>query len=49
MCDKCDLINDQISHYLRLSRRLTDQQTLDAITRLTQELDAQKLALHPKE
>ena len=49
MCEKCNTINDRISHYLLLVRQITDQQTLDAIKLLTQELDAQKLALHPKQ
>jgi hypothetical protein len=49
MCDKCRAIDSQIERYRDLGRRITDQQTLEAIERLVRELEAGKKALHPEE
>jgi hypothetical protein len=47
MCNRCAELDGKIEHYQRLSRMVTDQPTLDAIEKLTGELRAEKVALHP--
>jgi hypothetical protein len=49
MCEKCEPINEKIERYRRLAKNITDRQTLDGITHLIGELEAQKKALHPEE
>ena len=49
MCGKCKPIDERIDRYRTLGSRVTDQQGLDGIKRLIAELEAQKLALHPKQ
>ena len=49
MCGKCKPIDERIDRYRTLRSRVTDQQALDGIKRLIAELEAQKLALHPKQ
>jgi hypothetical protein len=47
MCDKCIEIDAKIEHYNYLSAWITDQPTLDAVKKLTEELRAEKATLHP--
>jgi hypothetical protein len=47
MCDKCVELDGKIEHYRRLSAGITDQRTLDGIKILIEEMQAQKVALHP--
>src|ERR1700749_4281427 len=49
MCSKCKPIDERIDRYRTLGSRVTDLQALDGIKRLIAELEAQKLALHPKQ
>jgi hypothetical protein len=44
---KCADLDGKIEHYQCLSRMITDQPVLDAIKKLTGELRAEKVALHP--
>lgn len=48
MCSKCDAINETIARYKRLRRQIDDQQLHDAAERLLMQLEAKKLALHPR-
>jgi hypothetical protein len=49
MCEKCIEIDAKIDRYQTMSRLITDQPTLDAIKKLTDELNAEKVALHPEQ
>ena len=49
MCSKCDQINETITRYQRLKRQINDLQITEVADRLLAKLEAQKLALHPKE
>jgi hypothetical protein len=48
MCEKCQAIDERIKHYLAISKRVTDQRTLDGIKSLVEEMEAHKKALHPE-
>jgi hypothetical protein len=48
MCEKCIEIDGKIAHYQRMSHFIIDQPTLDAIKKLTEQLQAEKVALHPE-
>jgi hypothetical protein len=47
MCEKCIEIDAKIERYQHLSRWITDQPTLDAIKKLTEDLKTEKAVLHP--
>jgi hypothetical protein len=47
MCEKCREIDARVEHYRQLAAHLTDRQTLDAIQRIINELEQEKVALHP--
>ena len=47
MCEQCVEIGKKIEHHRRLASRLTDQATLDGIKQLIEQMQAQKVALHP--
>jgi len=49
MCEQCVEIDKKIEHYRRLASRLTDQATLDGIKQLIEQMQAQKVALHPEQ
>lgn len=49
MCRKCDEIAEAIVRYRRLKGQVTDQQMIEATVLLLDKLEAEKLALHPKE
>jgi hypothetical protein len=46
MCGKCIELDVKIERYKRLSSQIIDQPTLDGITKLIADLQAQKIALH---
>jgi hypothetical protein len=48
MCDVCEQLDEKIEHYKKLAA-MTDQLTIEGITALIAELQAQKAALHPKQ
>jgi hypothetical protein len=49
MCEQCVEIDKKIERYRRLASRLTDQATLDGIKQLIEQMQAQKVALHPEQ
>jgi hypothetical protein len=49
MCDVCDQLDEKIEHYKKVRSAMTDQLTIDGITALVAELQAQKAALHPEQ
>jgi len=48
MCDACDQLDEKIEHYRKVMAAMTDQLTINGITALIVELEAQKAALHPE-
>lgn len=48
MCDTCDEIDKTIERYRRIQQRILDQQLIDGAQKLIDDLEADKLALHPK-
>jgi len=49
MCDVCEQLDEKIEHYKKVMAAMTDQLTIEGITALIAELQAQKAALHPKQ
>jgi hypothetical protein len=49
MCDKCVELDKKIVRYRRVSSSLTDQITIDRIKTLIDELQRQKVKLHPEQ
>jgi len=48
MCDACDQFDEKIEHYKKVVAAMTDQLTINGITALIAELQAQKAVLHPE-
>lgn len=48
MCDACGRLEEKIAHYKRVMSAMTDQLTVERIAALVAEIEAQKIALHPK-
>jgi hypothetical protein len=48
MCDACDRLDENIEHYKKVMSAMTDQLTIERITALITELEAQKATLHPE-
>ena len=46
MCDTCDHLDEKIEHYKKVVSAMTDQLTIERITALVAELEAQKAKLH---
>jgi hypothetical protein len=46
MCDKCAELDEKIARYRRISSSISDQLTIDRISVLIAELEAQQAALH---
>jgi hypothetical protein len=49
MCEKCAELDKKTEHYRSMASRITDQPVLDGIAGLIEQIQAQKLTLHPKE
>jgi hypothetical protein len=49
MCEKCVEIEKKVEHYQHLASRITDRAMLDGIKELIERMQAQKVALHPKQ
>jgi len=49
MCEKCIELDTKIEHYRRLSGLITDQPTLDAFKKLTEEMKSEKATLHAEQ
>ena len=48
MCGACDQLDEKIEHYKKVISAMTDQLTIERITALVGELEAQKAKLHPE-
>jgi hypothetical protein len=48
MCDKCVELDKRIEHYRKISLSISDQVTVEGIKTLIEDLQAQKVALHPE-
>jgi hypothetical protein len=48
MCGTCDQLDEEIGHYKKVMSAMTDQLTIERITALIAELEAQKASLHPE-
>jgi hypothetical protein len=48
MCDTCVQLDEKIEHYKKVMSAMTDQLTVERITALVQDMQAQKAALHPQ-
>jgi hypothetical protein len=46
MCDECDRLEEKIEHYKSVSAAMTDHLTIERISALVAELEAQRTALH---
>ena len=49
MCDKCVELDKKIERYRRVSSSLADQITIDRVKALIDELQTQKVELHPEQ
>jgi hypothetical protein len=49
MCDKCVELDKKMERYRRVSSSLADQITIDRIKTLIDELQTQKVELHPEQ
>jgi hypothetical protein len=49
MCERCIKIDATIERDRRLAAAITDRSTLDALKKLTEQLNAEKVALHPEQ
>jgi hypothetical protein len=49
MCERCIELDGKIEHYQRLAAGITDQRTLDGIKTLIEQMQAQKVGLHPEQ
>jgi hypothetical protein len=48
MCEQCKELDVKIEHYQRIARNISDQKTIDGLTRLVAELREKRAALHPE-
>jgi hypothetical protein len=48
MCDACAQLDEKIEHYKKVISAMTDQLTIERITALVLDMQAQKAALHPQ-
>jgi uncharacterized small protein (DUF1192 family) len=49
MCDKCTELDRRIGHLRKMIERLEDAAAVEAATKLIEEMDARKAALHPEQ
>ena len=49
MCSKCNQIDQLMARYRWLRGQINDPQTIEAIERLLEKLEAEKRTLHPRE
>jgi hypothetical protein len=49
MCEKCTELDSKIEHYRFMASRIADQAMLDGIKGLIEQMQAQKVALHPEQ
>jgi hypothetical protein len=48
MCDKCKELDKKIQHYRMIRNRALDDLIIAGISRLIEEAEAEKAALHPE-
>ena len=48
MCHECEQLDEKIEHSKKILSAMTDQLTIERITALIGELQAQRAALHPE-
>jgi hypothetical protein len=48
MCEKCVELDKKIEHYRRLNAGINDRAANEKLASLVDDLEAQKLVLHPK-
>jgi hypothetical protein len=49
MCDKCVELDNKIEHYRKITLSIGDQLTVERIKALIEDLQAQKVVLHPEQ
>jgi hypothetical protein len=49
MCEKCSEIDTRIARYRWMKIEISDQHTLDVISGMIKEMEAEKVDLHPPE
>jgi hypothetical protein len=49
MCDKCDQLDKKIEHYEKILVSIGDRVTVERLMALIDDLQAQKVALHPEQ
>jgi len=49
MCDKCVELDKRIEHYRQIRERVLDPQLAQGISKLIQEAEAKKVALHAEQ
>jgi hypothetical protein len=49
MCDKCAELDKRIEHYRKMTLAVSDQLTVERIKELIEDLQAQKVVLHPEQ
>jgi hypothetical protein len=49
MCDKCEELDKKIEHYRKISSAIGDQITVERIKAMIEDLQAQKVVLHPEQ
>jgi hypothetical protein len=47
MCDKCQELEKKIERYRRLAFSINDQLTIDQLNQVIENLEAEKVKLHP--
>jgi hypothetical protein len=48
MCEKCAELDRRIGHLKKMAEHLTDEQTIGAANSLVEEMEAEKVRLHPE-
>ena len=49
MCDRCTELDERLRRYRKISDSINDQLTIDRIKGMIDDLEAQKVALHPEQ
>jgi hypothetical protein len=49
MCARCEELDKKIGHYRELAARVCDPLLTEGVGKLIEEMEAQKVALHPEQ
>jgi hypothetical protein len=49
MCDRCEELDSKIERYRQLAERVRDPLLTEGVSKLIEEMEAQKAALHPEQ